>query len=1107
MAQDKVGKSTGEKTKAGRPVFLTPKGERVSEKSITVPIGDKWINVPSIHDGIRYSEDEVVNMLKKGKIKATSTHDSVEEAVSAAKERSNGLLPPKKFADGGEVTATEEKGYMGYKVREKLYPSEDTYFKSNPNVAGMASESGHIILNPYSSKDINKDAVVKNEAYRLYMRDEKINPSFKVTEDQKKFFKGSSYEKDEKALKQTIAARILSGDPSVNPTREQLEWVKTNQPTDTKTPALEKKDYFSKKADEIDFKMTELSPEEKSSMVSFLKESKWLSQIQDSIKEESGKEIPKEMLLKEIMSNDDYDYGGAYKDLGEDMFATDPASGTQHGYSKSPKTGKWYKSPKHETTWKQMFWEEEGYSPDTAKESPHPSLTRKQASDTITQKFAEGGEVMANEDEVPPGALPEEKADDIPAMLSEGEFVFPAEVVRYFGLEKLMQMRQQAKMGLQMMNDMGQMGNGDEATMPDDLPFGEDDLELSAFEAEGDEPLNFNVGGVVPLVNSGIAGYVPSQFPTAQPDKQTGQGIYKFTPSVFRSVGTGAGVLQPYETPQFLSPQAGGYTPLPIQQPTVQQPNYTYQQLMGGAGVPEMRTYRNAAGNEIKIQFINGVAQSEIPVGYTVVGSETQESVQSTSTAQQQPITTLGQSLVDGGGGDSADPSAPTASGVADVSLSDVTGAITGAPAAVGTAVSNALSNAQNNITQAVDNVVSVVSNPAQAVDNVVNSVSLSLSNAAATANTAFSNITGISASNVAPQALSTIGSIALGPLGNIIGAAIGAAIGVGPATAAATASHGAAASVGISGLSAFAHAISFGMFGQSFSEQMSEVGRIASTEPDGGVGTVSDEDDNAMSSFGSITGSPVGPAGLTQSEISQAIADAQAKSNTSSTGDPDGDDDGTEGGDSPDTSAGADPAGTDPDTDDDSGSSGGSGGGGGGGDGDGSGGDGSSGGCWVAGTKVIMGDFSTKNIEDLAIGDLVATFPEDDRRWNTKLEPKAITELTVLPEDIWWLNDTGVSKEEWVIRSNGEPARVRWLSIGDELLTADNKSVTITRVEPKGTVEPVFNFMTADNYSYTADGFRTVRGMAVRGANMMPPTPGNTMRECYKHVFNKELD
>ena len=89
----------------------------------------------------------------------------------------------------------------------------------------------------------------------------------------------------------------------------------------------------------------------------------------------------------------------------------------------------------------------------------------------------EGGMIdKESGNEVPPGSTRKEVRDDIPAQLSEGEFVFPADVVRFIGLEKLMKLRQQAKMGLKKMEEMGQMGNSDEATLPDDLPFDETDL-------------------------------------------------------------------------------------------------------------------------------------------------------------------------------------------------------------------------------------------------------------------------------------------------------------------------------------------------------------------------------------------------------------------------------------------------------------------------------------------------------------------------------------------------------------------------------------------------------------------------------------------------------
>jgi hypothetical protein len=96
----------------------------------------------------------------------------------------------------------------------------------------------------------------------------------------------------------------------------------------------------------------------------------------------------------------------------------------------------------------------------------------------------DAGEVV-NGTEVPAGSLAKEVADDVPAMLSEGEFVVPADVVRFVGLERLMKMRDKAKEGLERMEDVGQMGNAEEVGDPDQ-PFDQDD---DAFESEIDSIL------------------------------------------------------------------------------------------------------------------------------------------------------------------------------------------------------------------------------------------------------------------------------------------------------------------------------------------------------------------------------------------------------------------------------------------------------------------------------------------------------------------------------------------------------------------------------------------------------------------------------------------
>lgn len=102
-----------------------------------------------------------------------------------------------------------------------------------------------------------------------------------------------------------------------------------------------------------------------------------------------------------------------------------------------------------------------------------------------------------NVEEVPPGALPEEVADDIPAKLSEGEFVMPADVVRWHGLKSLMAMRTEAKDGLAAMDAEGQIGGGVKPAggiggmMAPDLPEMSEDLP----EAPGEFP-GFAVGGL-----------------------------------------------------------------------------------------------------------------------------------------------------------------------------------------------------------------------------------------------------------------------------------------------------------------------------------------------------------------------------------------------------------------------------------------------------------------------------------------------------------------------------------------------------------------------------------------------------------------------------------
>ena len=204
----------------------------------------------------------------------------------------------------------------------------------------------------------------------------------------------------------------------------------------------------------------------------------------------------------------------------------------------------------------------------------------------------EGGTVdPVSGNKVPPGSMQEEVRDDIPAQLSEGEFVFPADVVRYIGLEKLMRLRQEAKMGLKRMEAMGQMGNSDEAIIPDDLPFTLDDLELE------DEPVEMQIGG---FVDPNIT-MQQSQFGQMAPVQ----------PPVY---------IPPPPPPPFVPTQQAA-TPVMA----VPEVLPTFEQLMPApeGRYDELVEFENKnTGQKMTIPFVNGQPIYPIPQGFTRVETD-----------------------------------------------------------------------------------------------------------------------------------------------------------------------------------------------------------------------------------------------------------------------------------------------------------------------------------------------------------------------------------------------------------------------------------------------------------------------------------------------------
>ena len=88
--------------------------------------------------------------------------------------------------------------------------------------------------------------------------------------------------------------------------------------------------------------------------------------------------------------------------------------------------------------------------------------------------------------EIPLGSSAKEVRDDIPAQLSEGEMVIPADVVRFFGVKFFEDLRQAAKIGYAKMDADGRIG-GEPIPMEDASGLGLEMTDLEVIEVGGDD--------------------------------------------------------------------------------------------------------------------------------------------------------------------------------------------------------------------------------------------------------------------------------------------------------------------------------------------------------------------------------------------------------------------------------------------------------------------------------------------------------------------------------------------------------------------------------------------------------------------------------------------
>lgn len=141
--------------------------------------------------------------------------------------------------------------------------------------------------------------------------------------------------------------------------------------------------------------------------------------------------------------------------------------------------------------------------------------------DQMSNLFEEGGiaddgmnvdPVSGNE--IPPGSMAQEVRDDVPAQLSEGEYVVPADVLRFYGVKFFEDLRAEAKQGMMQMEADGRIGG---EPVPAGGPEQEGGNALSPEEMAVLQEMGMAVGGMVPQPTQSTDPYMQQQQMYQQP--------------------------------------------------------------------------------------------------------------------------------------------------------------------------------------------------------------------------------------------------------------------------------------------------------------------------------------------------------------------------------------------------------------------------------------------------------------------------------------------------------------------------------------------------------------------------------------------------------------
>jgi len=214
------------------------------------------------------------------------------------------------------------------------------------------------------------------------------------------------------------------------------------------------------------------------------------------------------------------------------------------------------------------------------------------------KQFNQGGMAVRTDpisgNEVPTGSLPEEVRDDVPAMLSEGEYVIPADVVRYFGVNFFEGLREKAKEGLSGMAADGRVGGQPvgQNQSQEQPQLSQEDMQAISQMAEGGIVDSGNIEGIIDRVLNTVK---------TNPDLQ----------NVFKKKGimmAEGGLVDPqgsFNPADWSVVGSGGVPSIPQ-----------------GNGGYEYKEYVGPNGQSTMVLFVNGMPTQSVPQGFVLAGTQ-----------------------------------------------------------------------------------------------------------------------------------------------------------------------------------------------------------------------------------------------------------------------------------------------------------------------------------------------------------------------------------------------------------------------------------------------------------------------------------------------------